>query len=693
MVPVPADTIVGLYHPFRDWQSPSYPNGIPFKNPLVTDPVRQQYVWRELAISNILNKRSVSWNPYMLAGASLVGNPQTALFYPLNLVYLLFSFTNGWTLQIIAQIVLGIGFMYLFLKRHVEKEAALWGSLVWAGSGFFVAWSTLNTLTQVAIWLPLGLLASEKIIDRKRNHIISLAVVLAISFFAGAWQIFLYSGAFILLYAIYYSWTKKSLRQMVFIVAAFIFAGFVSSPQILSSLDYFKAGTRSIDTLRNLPEGWFLPPKHLVQFIIPDFFGNPATGNYFGDWNYMEFIGYIGMAPLILAVVAVGTNLRRHLFWIIVFAISILSALPNPVVTFYAQPTRIMVVICFCLAVLSAFGMDQIIKERLSRKNILIAQGLLSLALVLAIGVAIYYGLSISIRNSALPLILFVLTGILLTVFRKRLKLVVVFALFALTVFDLGRFNLKFTPWSDRKWLFPSTVVTNFLTSHLPGTGYRFLSLDDRIMPPNFSVAYRVPTISGYDSTFPTRLSQLITAIERGKPDVTRPWGYNRILTPKNYRSKLFPLLSVKYLLSFDTLPKPYLKVAEEGQTKIYENPLALPLIRPVEAIICRSDDQETLEIMFQESFDPQMTAVCKSRWTLERRYGHVDLTNINLGENRLSFNSSSGEKSFIVFGENYTSQSTVNIDGTTTTPLLVNYSFQGIEIPAGVHKIVWEIK
>ena len=42
----------------------------------------------------------------------------------------------------------------------------------------------------------------------------------------------------------------------------------------------------------NIP-GWFLPFQNLIQFLIPDFFGNPATMNYFGIWNYGEFIGYI----------------------------------------------------------------------------------------------------------------------------------------------------------------------------------------------------------------------------------------------------------------------------------------------------------------------------------------------------------------------------------------------------------------
>ncbi|HXS15196.1 MAG TPA: hypothetical protein VN711_03645, partial [Candidatus Saccharimonadales bacterium] len=51
LLPIPSDTIVGLYNPFRDFYAPNYPNGIPFKNFLITDPVRQEYPWRILSIS------------------------------------------------------------------------------------------------------------------------------------------------------------------------------------------------------------------------------------------------------------------------------------------------------------------------------------------------------------------------------------------------------------------------------------------------------------------------------------------------------------------------------------------------------------------------------------------------------------------------------------------------------------------
>src|SRR5260221_691643 len=85
-LPIPADTIVGLYHPFRDLYAKEYPRGIPFKNFLITDPVRQQYPWKWLAIDNEKKGNIPLWNPYAMGGAPLLGSLQAGVFYPLNIL-------------------------------------------------------------------------------------------------------------------------------------------------------------------------------------------------------------------------------------------------------------------------------------------------------------------------------------------------------------------------------------------------------------------------------------------------------------------------------------------------------------------------------------------------------------------------------------------------------------------------------
>src|SRR5579871_5293766 len=74
LLPIPTDTIVGLYYPFRDLYAPTNPRGIPFHNSLITDPVRQLYPWRKLAIALEKKNQIPLWNPYTFAGVQLSSN-------------------------------------------------------------------------------------------------------------------------------------------------------------------------------------------------------------------------------------------------------------------------------------------------------------------------------------------------------------------------------------------------------------------------------------------------------------------------------------------------------------------------------------------------------------------------------------------------------------------------------------------
>src|SRR3989344_7444514 len=163
LLPIPADTIIGLYHPFRDLYANDYPNGIPFKNFLITDPVRQIIPWKKLATDQLLKSQFPLWNPYEMAGMPLLGNFQSSPFYPLNALLLLKPFYAPWSVFILLQF-LGAGFfLYLYLRNlNLDRRAALLGTLSFCFSGFFIAWLEWGTVVHVALWLPLVLLSIDK---------------------------------------------------------------------------------------------------------------------------------------------------------------------------------------------------------------------------------------------------------------------------------------------------------------------------------------------------------------------------------------------------------------------------------------------------------------------------------------------------------------------------------------------------
>ncbi|MBI4099907.1 hypothetical protein HY440_02770 [Candidatus Microgenomates bacterium] len=549
-LPIPADTIVGLYHPFRDL----YPSDLPFKNFLITDPVRQQYPWRELAIEQLKKEEWPAWNPYSFAGTPLLANIQTAALYPLNFIYWLLPFATGWSLQVVSQIFLGGVFMWLYL-RHLKLHPAAQslGILSWVGSGFFVAWLEWNTLAQVALWIPLLLLA----IDNRWWVIVTLG--LTGSFFAGHLQIFFYVLMLTIAYAVAHRRVSPGLGLSL--VAATLLTSF----QWLPMITLFQQGVRTVAASDWQNVGWFLPWQNLAQFFAPDYFGNPATGNYFGIWNYGEFIGYVGLVPLFFSLFAIH---RRHFFWLTILVVSLLFALQNPIseIPFRwqlplisgTQPTRLLVLVDFSLAMLAAFGLNNYLKTK--KPITWWPAGLLTVAIAVLWLIAWKLGLTVSLKNLLLP------TGVLLAIVATfRWPTAAVAILLAITLFDVSRFGGKFESFSSPAWLYPETKVTQFLEDQAKTDVFRVAALDDRIFPPNFSIPYRLQIVSGYDSIVLANYAKFVGS-------------GGRITVPKD--SDVYKTLNVKYILSFDDLDKKdYQLILQEGQTKVFANLKFIPRV------------------------------------------------------------------------------------------------------------------
>ena len=339
-LPIPADTIVGLYHPWRDYFSKNYPNGIPFKNFQITDSVRQQYPWRSLSIDLIKRGEVPRWNPYSFSGTPLLGNFQSAVFYPLNILYLLVSdFASVWAIQVVLQTVLGGIFMWAYLHNlKLKPQAQVLGTLAWVGSGFFIAWLEWNTVVHVAIYLPLVLLTIDEIILEKHSPPKSIfwpfvfVGALVSSFFAGYLQPFFYVFITSLVYLSARVWQTKKFQKLLLFSILYVLFFIISLPQLIPTLSFINLSARDVDQANWTRPDWFLPWQNLIQLVAPDFFGNPATLNYFGVWNYQEFVSFIGTAPLVFALAALFMRRdKKTLFWGALLTLTLVFALPTPI--------------------------------------------------------------------------------------------------------------------------------------------------------------------------------------------------------------------------------------------------------------------------------------------------------------------------------------------------------------------------
>ncbi len=726
MLPIPADTIIGLYHPFRDLYAVTNPNGIAYKNFLITDPIRQQFPWRWLSMDLLARDQLPLWNPYAFSGSPLLANIQNAALYPLNLLFLLIPFQYAWSIQVMLQPLFFGLFLYWYLRSlDIDSYASLLGSIVIAFCGFSVAWLEWNTVLQTGLWLPLILLGLDKVIglvdskhptNKRQIYWWSFVLVFAIcaSFFAGHLQTYFYLLVITLCYFLvrFVSVQRKGTVVALFTLYVLI-AGVVTAIGWYPAMQFIALSARNID-LDWHAAGWFLPWQHLIQFVVPDYFGNPTTLNYWGVWNYAEFIGYIGIIPLLLAIYAVITRRDKKTYLLLAsLAVSLILALPTPLATLpfalqipfvsTAQPTRLLYVIDVSLAILAALGFEHYLKKKKHMIIPIIIVGILfSLVWLgtLVFGQTIFHLASENIqtakRNLYLPTVILLGGSILLLGIPKvqgKAKQIALIAIMALTVFDLFRFFAKFTPFTDANYLFPQTKVISFLQHHLGNS--RIMETDTRLLPPNFTVMYKIQTVDGYDPLYLKRYGEFIAASERGKPDIAPPFGFNRIITPQKYNSVPMQLLNVKYILTMNDIQEAGLrKVVQEGQTRVYETMNSLPKVYFVKKVLMVANKKRAIEAIFSQEFLPVgSTAVIEKSDSatsvlFDNTSALADI--VEYDANKVVVKTTNAQSGFLVLSDVYYPTWHALIDGKEANIYITDFTLRGIMVPPGKHTILF---
>ena len=718
LLPIPSDTIVGLYHPFLDLYAEISPAGVPFKNFLITDPVRQIIPWKELSIDLLSRFELPLWNPYEMAGKPHLANFQSSPFYPLNILLFVRPFYLSWSIFILIQPLLAGVFTFLYLKNlRLDSRACLLGAITFAFGGFSIAWLEWGNIGHTALWLPLILLAIDKLVLSSKYKVLSIWGIiltgsLICSFFAGHLQIFLYAYVFSTAY-FFFRWIehgrKIPLLSVYLILNTLFFI--LTAVQWIPTLQFINLSARSLDQNYLDIEGWFIPWQHVIQFIAPDFFGNPATLNYWGVWNYAEFAGYVGIVSLFFAFCSIlSKNKKEVVFFASVIAASLIFALPTFIAKLpfdlsipflsSAQPTRLIFPITFALSVLAALGFNYLFLDKKINRGAIIIIGILflatfSLTWLVAFGEIdlkiVAENLSVAKRNLIFPSGILAIGMILILgimfVKETMARTLLIFLLLALASYDLYRFGTKFTPFTTPDYFYPQTEIIEFLQKDRDI--FRIAATDSRILAPNFSTHYKIQSIEGYDPLYLLSYAELIAASEREDHSIHRPFGFNRIITPHNMNSKIIDLLNVKYVLSLSDLDLAKLtKVFQEGQTRVYENKNVMPRVFFVDRIINSSDKKDVVAGMFEEELID--VAYVEKNETEESMFVKGDVRIVEYDENRVEMRSENAGDGFLVFSDPFYPTWKASVDGSNTKIYKTNHTFRGIFVPKGRHEIVF---
>lgn len=421
----------------------------PVKNGAMPDVIGQIYPWKYFTIQTLKQGELPLWNPYSFSGTNHLANYQSAVLSPLNLLFFVFSFIDGWTALILLQPLLAGVFMYLFMRRvSVGQFGSLVSSVSFMFCGFLTVWMAYGTLGYAMVFLPLALFAVRSFFVTTRiRYVVLVAASVPLSFFSGHFQTSIYFFLFVLAFTVFSLIIAKDIKRGVFVCIFLVFGLLLSLPQILPSMEAYGQSLRS--TL--FEKGEAIPLAYLPTLISPDFLGNPVTRN---DWfgHYAEWNGYAGVLPFMLALYTLRKRTSLTFFFMVTAFVSLLLSLQTPLldgvislripVLSTSAASRIIVLFSFSVAVLAGFGFSNLLSDISKRNDKAVVSWIVLFLLIFCVLWTVVLGkiglphdkVSIARSNLAVSSYFFsVSIGIILVSFlRQRAVIILVSGLFVL---------------------------------------------------------------------------------------------------------------------------------------------------------------------------------------------------------------------------------------------------------------------
>lgn len=287
--------------------------------------VMLQFVpWRAWAAEMIGRGALPLWNPLVGAGAPLLANHQSALLYPPTWLSLAIGPAWGEGLLAALHLVLaGAGMCALARRLGLGTPGQTVAGVAFSLSGYLVARSGFPSMLAAAAWLPWVALGADRTADLAAGGpgrratgraALGLALALAMQWLAGhaqtAWYTLWIAGLFTLWRGGRVGGWRGIARAAAAAAGACALAFALAAAQLLPTAEYLRQSARAAGVAPDLALTYSFWPWRALGLWMPDLFGSPARGDYWGYGNYWEDAIYLGVLPALLALGAVARSLR-----------------------------------------------------------------------------------------------------------------------------------------------------------------------------------------------------------------------------------------------------------------------------------------------------------------------------------------------------------------------------------------------
>lgn len=624
-----------------------------------------QYINQELRSGHI-----PTWNPLILAGVPVMSNPQIALFYPPNILLRLFPLVLAFNLLILLHVLaLGIG-TYAFLRRQDLSElSAFLAGMVFMLSAFTVAHLYAGHFTFICTvpWLPICLLFFDRWASsgfRRTREALGLAFAFALQLLGGHWQIPYLTLEALGLFACWHAFRSfrdpgglvNLLKPFLALSCAILGSLFLASIQILPTLELMASGARISTVGYRFATQYSLRFPLLALFLWPDLVGSPAEGTYQGPPFYWEYVGYVGLIPLALALAGVARFRRgRASYLVLLVVVSLFMALGRntPVfwivskflvgLTHFRVPARHLFLVSFGLAALAGYGLEHL--RQSLKSHVRKEEGIRSILLVI-VGVSL-----LDLLVFASPFVRGVQPS-QMEAFREVARLIE----------------------QDQTWfrMVPFSVTQ-------PNSGQ---------IGNLFGLQRRIPTAQGYDPLISQRYRDFLEVINGGGSSLTQ----ETCIDIMRFSSPLLAELGLKYILCLAPARLPEIEPLWASEDmKLYRKMNPLPRAMLLDQVIAVSTPGEVIEEIKSPEFDPGRSVVLEASKdlipsSLSARGGEAKVTEDE--SSRVVVATESPGSAVLRLSEANFRGWSARVDGQAAPLFYADLIFRAVIVPPGSHTV-----
>jgi len=304
------------------WQAVSDPTD---GNPVLRDVTYQIQPWLLFLRHELRAGRLPLWNPHQFAGAPFWANGQSAPLFPLHLLFVLLPLEMGFVLlPWLRFLVAGLGVWKLGRELGLEPPAALAAALAFPLSGMLVSF-LLFPMGNALCLVPWVLWGVERLANG-RSGLLPLAVAAGLQALGGHPETVIHTALLSGLYLLVRGvdppgtpgrrlGTRLGTRPGTWLrfAGGWALAGALAAVHLVPLALNVLQSSKWHEAATGASLGWAEAGGVLLRLVLPQLYGHPAHGTWWGPFNYSATAVYLGALALPLACAGVGaTFARRH---------------------------------------------------------------------------------------------------------------------------------------------------------------------------------------------------------------------------------------------------------------------------------------------------------------------------------------------------------------------------------------------